>query len=419
MKKLFIILCIILNYGLAFSTENTNLFENISIENAIEKANHENKNVFLYFHFKECGGCIKMDKNVFINKNIQDLLKQKFVLVNVITTEKEGKEISLKYKVSSNPAYIILDIKGNLLHKFVGIYSQVDFINELNKVNTSHSSNYLNELYKTNKNDKKFLKDYIYNLEKLGELDNNYIHDYINLLNNEEFIDSINIKFIYDFMYWKYKPTFEFNSREMIYFRNNLNLFKKYHNPEQIDNRLLFISLEELDNIVNDFDSTLYFQILETTRLFNKSLYTYNDLHNICKMLLEYPNHYNIYKMKFYKLSKNFKDKREILNGYLTEIWDDAKLLNEYAWLNFTINDEELYDKEFAKEISFKVIIRSLELKKDYATLDTYASILYKYGNYIEAKEQAINAINLAKSNNLPSTETEKLLDLINIKLEN
>ena len=58
------------------------------------------------------------------------------------------------------------------------------------------------------------------------------------------------------------------------------------------------------------------------------------------------------------------------------------------------------------------------DAKQEYASMDTYASLLYKTGHYEDAKAVAVKAIELGKAENETTDSTEKLLLDIEAKLK-
>jgi thioredoxin 1 len=86
------------------------------------------------------------------------------------------------------------------------------------------------------------------------------------------------------------------------------------------------------------------------------------------------------------------------------------------AW---TIYEKDIENKHGT--VAVKIAQRACELEQSYAYLDTYAAVLYKSGNYPEAKIQAEKAITQAKNSGYSDKdyqETTNLLTKINSKLK-
>ena len=57
---------------------------------------------------------------------------------------------------------------------------------------------------------------------------------------------------------------------------------------------------------------------------------------------------------------------------------------------------------------------RSIDLDKNYYNTDTYAALLYKLGDYKNARKWAETAIAIAKDTGMDYEETKYLLDKLN-----
>jgi thioredoxin-related protein len=97
-----------------------------------EKAKKENKYVFVDTYTTWCGPCIKMDKEIFPQKNVGDFFNKNFinVKVQIDRTNKDTEEIKNwyadakliqnTYKISSFPTYLFLNPDGNQVHEIRG-----------------------------------------------------------------------------------------------------------------------------------------------------------------------------------------------------------------------------------------------------------------------------------------------------------
>ena len=79
--------------------------------------------------------------------------------------------------------------------------------------------------------------------------------------------------------------------------------------------------------------------------------------------------------------------------------------LNDWSWTIYEKCDDVVIIKKAAGWM--KLVI---EKKPEYPTMDTYAALLYKSGQYVEAKIYAEKAVALGKANGDKTEETEKLL---------
>lgn len=93
-------------------------------------------------------------------------------------------------------------------------------------------------------------------------------------------------------------------------------------------------------------------------------------------------------------------------------VWNSWNDLNSLAW-GFYKSDSSSTDLENAKYL----ILRSIELDRNYYNLDTYASILFKTGEYTQALKTAKAAIEIAQASEIKHDNTTELINKIIEKL--
>ena len=114
--------------------------------------------------------------------------------------------------------------------------------------------------------------------------------------------------------------------------------------------------------------------------------------------------------IKKFQRKKDWANYSKLVSDYIQKYDDkNANDLNSYAWTFYeNIDDKTMLTKAAAWAK------KATELDDNYPYNDTYAAILYKSGNYSEAKKIAEKAIALAKKNGDDYKETEALLVKIN-----
>ncbi len=93
-------------------------------------------------------------------------------------------------------------------------------------------------------------------------------------------------------------------------------------------------------------------------------------------------------------------------------IWNSAYDLNSLAWSYY-----ENENSTAKLEEAIKWIVRSIELEKFYANIDTYAALLFKTGKYTEALKKSKEAIEKAKEDGEDYNSTTELINKIIEKL--
>ena len=104
---------------------SSNLLWVNTLDEGFQKAQEENKNIFIDFTGVTCTNCRWMETNIFTINSIEDKL-QKYVLVSLYTDS--GKDFNQKrqyqierFKTAALPFYVILDPSDNIIGTFPGL----------------------------------------------------------------------------------------------------------------------------------------------------------------------------------------------------------------------------------------------------------------------------------------------------------
>lgn len=117
MKLKLILGCLLLLQSVSVVAQDHILFQKLEFDQAKEKAQLENKLIFLDAYTTWCAPCKWMEGNVFNKKDIADYFNAKFVNVKFDCEAGEGIEIARKYGVKSFPTYLFLDHHGTLIYR--------------------------------------------------------------------------------------------------------------------------------------------------------------------------------------------------------------------------------------------------------------------------------------------------------------
>jgi thioredoxin 1 len=129
-KEISIIVLIMTFVNLGFGQVN---FEDLTFDQALEKAEQEGKKVFIDVYTSWCGPCKSMDKNVFSDKKLGERISGDFVALKVDYEKSPNRGSVIKYKIKGYPTMLILDSKGVELGRVYGGRSLEGFNNELDK----------------------------------------------------------------------------------------------------------------------------------------------------------------------------------------------------------------------------------------------------------------------------------------------
>lgn len=111
-----------------------------TMANAIEKAQKEKKMIFIDCYTSWCGPCKWMASNVFTQDPVADYFNSKFINIKIDCEKGEGPEVAKKYGVSGYPTFVIINPKGEVLHKIVGASEGEPFIAKVEKGLNSETS---------------------------------------------------------------------------------------------------------------------------------------------------------------------------------------------------------------------------------------------------------------------------------------
>jgi thiol:disulfide interchange protein len=129
----------------ATANEQNAQFESLpwhdNLVDALEIAKLEKKPVFVDFTGYTCINCRWMEKNVFTETNITDILTNQFVLVRLFTDGGEGYQDNQilqieRFKTMALPFYVILSRDNAVLAKTAGISTPAVFLKFLNQALT-------------------------------------------------------------------------------------------------------------------------------------------------------------------------------------------------------------------------------------------------------------------------------------------
>ncbi|OMP30153.1 MULTISPECIES: DUF255 domain-containing protein [Mangrovimonas] len=186
-------------------------FEHISLEEALKKAELENKLVFIDFYTTWCAPCKIMSKNVFPIPEVGALYNKEFVSIK-LDAEKEGLEDAKKYQVNSYPTYLYLNSSGNVVYKESGSRMPEDFIQLGRDVAASVSSEYslekLQTIFINKQDDPDFLKIYYTKMMEYGQNPTEGINAWLKVQNEIEEDDVDMMEFLL-----KYKDYIILNSK--------------------------------------------------------------------------------------------------------------------------------------------------------------------------------------------------------------
>jgi len=372
-KYIIIFLCC---YNSTFGSDTTIVFRQIKYSQLFEVAKKEQKKVMLFFHFDGCSACIKMEKEVFTNRDVYEYYNSSFICFSIDILKGDGVNINKIYNVQTCPTFTYLDPIGNEVHKIVGAFSSDEFIKqgEIAYDTLNSLAGYLKR-YKNGDRKSNFLRKYCYVLENANQLDSFTINQYISTLSIEDMKQFENIKFIYEFAYHNHEQTIAFNSVAFNFMLRNRSLFNSYFDSSQVAARLVFLTLDALYNAIDNKSEKVFKSAIETLKAFDGKIYIYEEIDNRITAATD-SKHLVLHAMlAYYEKNSDKNNYEKILDKLIHSIWNESNELNSLAWNYYEKYNDE---KQLTKAVNWAA--RSVELKNAYANNDTWAAILYKLG---------------------------------------
>lgn len=131
--KSYKLLCLLFLCMVSFSVvaQESQFIKASSWEALLSSAKKEGKLVVVDSYFIGCIPCKEMDDEVFPLENVKAFMKKNFVNVKIdFMVEDLGKQLQIKYGVTSFPTFLILNGDGQLISRFSG-YKDADVFQKL------------------------------------------------------------------------------------------------------------------------------------------------------------------------------------------------------------------------------------------------------------------------------------------------
>ena len=111
--------------------EKANL-QNFTLEDALKKAEAEDKLVLVDVSAIWCPNCRRLDNEVFANQEVRKTVNEKFVFSRLEYESPEGADFLEKHNAAGFPNLWLLDGKGNVVKKLQITFNPPEFLKQLN-----------------------------------------------------------------------------------------------------------------------------------------------------------------------------------------------------------------------------------------------------------------------------------------------
>ena len=385
MKKILLFL-LILPFAVIGQEKGITFEHGLNWSQIKEKAKKENKFIFVDLFTTWCGPCKYMSASVFPQTKVGDFFNAKFVnaKIQMDKTDKDSEEVKAwyeeaerfgkDYKIAAYPTFLIFNPQGELVHRMVGGGDADEFI-ERSKDALKPETQYYALLKAFNEN----------------PTDLALAHRMVRAANTA--YDEATVTQAEDIIISHTKP--ENLTKECAAYlvaNTRTSRSKAFEllrdNPEKIDallekngaaNRVLAtVAINEVLGTKIDFNTEPNWEALKT-EISDK--YANINFDPIFKLM----------KAQYYLQSRNWSSLTNIVDSYLTSEDLNSNQLNSYAWEIFENSTDAA-----CLDAALKWSKRAVEQDVKSAYLDTYANLLYKKGDKINAIKWQEEALSLA-----------------------
>ena len=121
----------------SFTTVPTsvNFVHSNTLTTVLDQAVSEDKLVFIDFYATWCGPCRKLDRTVFGDARVASYMNDNFVNYKVDIEKDNGPILAAMYGVTSLPAMIVLNEKGDVVSRKQGMTSPEYFMQFVERAN--------------------------------------------------------------------------------------------------------------------------------------------------------------------------------------------------------------------------------------------------------------------------------------------
>jgi thioredoxin-related protein len=433
--------------------------DNLTWEQAAQKAKAEKKLIFLHLEDSKCQQCNDVATQGFSSPVLKDKFDKNFISLRANVETERGRKLAEKFEIRGALISLFIDADGNILNRFNGSTSRPATYEEqadiaLGRKDEKHLSDF-NKEYKDGARSSAFLKEYMVKRKEVALPADDLLEDYIGQLPVDSLKNYEVVKFIY-----KQGPSLDSRTYKVIQAVTPRTLidsiYKSVPPNEAVDmNRAIIESTfkkavqkrdrglaYELAGFTQGTYQRDYAQIqLASTRSLLRYYYAVRDTAEYFRAMenfLDY-NHMRLTVDSLKRMDtselKKMQDNQG-LNRPFPGMQGQPKQvivssfnfappsqyfhveLNEHAWHLYEMSDKPR-DLENGLKWSRQSMLFSDALNKDRghpyrlgipAYLDTYAHLLYKLGRKDEAIEWQTKAVEAQNVTGQPNPSLEATL---------
>lgn len=356
-------------------------------DEALAKAQSEEKVIFVDAYTTWCGPCKRMAANVFTNEKVGEFYNENFICMKIDMEKPDGLTFQKTYPVSAYPTLYFIDGKGKVVQKVKGAQQVDGFIGLGRKIlgKVDYSADYA-KAYEEGNREPELVYNYVRALNKAGKPSLKIANEYIN--EQKDLSTPENLKFILE-------ATTEADSRIFDLLIEHRSAIDAIAGKQLVKDKI-YLACKNTCKKAIEFE---YEELLVEAK---------------DKMAAHYPEKSKEFAyqqdLNFYKNFRNSDKYLKVCNEYVKKVVKkDALQLNALAReveTNFGTDNKAM---NFAEKLAKK----AAEVGKAHNYYFTYAMILNKNGKKKQALDIANKSLELAKGNRGAEHGIQKLITLI------
>ncbi len=367
----YILFALFLSTSILVQAENGIDFFHGSWAEALEKAEKEDKIIFVDAYAVWCGPCKRMAKNVFTQKSVGDFYNKHFVNLKLDMEKGEGLSFRKKYPVQAFPTLFYIDYDGKVIQQVKGAQSVDNFLSlgksVLSKVD--RSAQYATQ-YEEGNREPKLIYDYIKALNQAGKSSTKIANEYVR--SQKDLTSEMNLKILLE-------SAVTADSRLFDLMVDNKSAIEKLLGKEVVSERISMACAKTAERAA-EFESK---DLLDDAKSKMKKYNSSEATAFAAQADMNFARKTNDYK-GYVKACETYAKK--VLKG-------DAEALNKLA-----MDMEKTFGRnEDCMECAEKFAKNAAETGKAYNFYYTYAKLLYQNGKQAEALQAAQTSLSLAK----------------------
>lgn len=131
MKKLILIMVLFAGATITQGADGVQFTTVTSWQQALDMAKSQNKPIFLDAYTDWCGWCKVMDKETFSNAEVASVMNAAFVNVKMEMETGEGIDVSMKYRITGFPTFVVFSPDGMPTFRTSGYQPPADWLKTL------------------------------------------------------------------------------------------------------------------------------------------------------------------------------------------------------------------------------------------------------------------------------------------------